>query len=182
MAAALSLIGSARDRYDEGSAEHESLGRILEFYGEEGVENGVAVTFGSVEGGSIGETSGGRSTGGDVIIKFDTDRLRGIVGSRNFGREFAGSVAHEGRHGIDRRNQEPRSASEYESYERRSFRDQADVYRGLRFGSSSELWDPGWPRGQAEANRDRRINELSAGARVDFCRRAGQAGLLVPGC
>src|ERR1700741_866372 len=65
---ALKGIKDAGDHLEKGSGEQSSLVAVLNRFGAEGTDNGVAVEFGTVPGGTVGGTSGGAN---GVTLKFD---------------------------------------------------------------------------------------------------------------
>jgi hypothetical protein len=137
-------VGKALEALPEDAEDRGRLQAIVDFYGEEGVENGAEVTFGQIASGAPAEAGFrpgnrrffglGRRTQGTSVIKFDLEQMDSIA-------EFAGRISHEGSHGIDQQSNNAQVtlrdglASEYRAYWA-----QSATYRGLRFESSYRLW------------------------------------------
>ncbi|MBX3431162.1 MAG: RHS repeat-associated core domain-containing protein [Hyphomonadaceae bacterium] len=114
-----------------GSEQRARLTAVSNFLGRRGERNGVAIRSGTLEQGSLGSTD---NTRGRVSITLDLGQIDRRSQERGPGLPGAdigaGTVAHEGKHGIDRRESgAPQTRAERLDRERAGYRVETDVYR-----------------------------------------------------
>ncbi len=114
-----------------GSAQRARLSSVSNFLGRRGERNGVTIKNGDLDPGVLGSTDNDR---GRVGITLDLGQIDGR--SQQQGPGFTGSdtgtgtVAHEGKHGMDRRASDaPRTHDQRLGRERAGYRVETDVYR-----------------------------------------------------
>ncbi len=173
--AALDNVKKAADAFKPDSEEKKALDKVLKFYGDEGKENGVSVKFGDAGGAEAkADTKNGKTT-----ITFDLQRMNQDFSNRGDGSnvesERAGTVAHEGTHGIDdtARGSNPRNRQEETSTEENAFGAQAYVNKGLGVNSAYGLWDTGWAPPEANRLMQRAIDSNAQRATDFWCAQGG---------
>jgi len=144
----LEKVANAAKSYSSKSPEGKQLNAILKFYGKENDGNNVSVVFGRVDGVSNGQTTYDANAG--VLVKFDTTAM-----SKNFGGlgknaasvEYAGTIAHEGQHGVDAMasRSNPRTSDEAYNTEFQAFKSQSYINRSFGTNSPYGVWDTSWP-------------------------------------
>jgi uncharacterized protein YjdB len=144
----LKKVESAARSYSSRSPEGKRLNAILKFYGKENDKNNVSVAFGRIDGVSNAQTTYDANAG--VLVKFDPKAM-----SRNFdglGKsaaavEYAGTIAHEGQHGVDAMAKQSNPLTSDESYntEFEAFKSQSYINRSYGTNSPYGIWDTSWP-------------------------------------
>ena len=121
------------------------LGELGSFFGAEGEANGVNFVVGEVQEGAL--MNAGVDDAGNVTITISPMALEARNQSPTFERvDFAATVGHEGRHGIDERaagNRNPSTPGEVRETERNAYRDQLGITRtlvGAGVGQSPTSW------------------------------------------
>jgi hypothetical protein len=104
---ALNLAKGAVKNLGADSKEGKAIQKVIDLYGDADKKNGVNVSFGSFKDpAQTGEASMGKD--GSINIKFDLTHINADgshssqPGASMFG-ERAGTVVHEGTHGVDER-------------------------------------------------------------------------------
>lgn len=150
---AIQGVNRAAANLKAGSADQNRLNAVVKFFGAEGKANGVTVKFGSADGNEA-ET---HTEGKNVTITFNLKKMSQDFSNRSDGSteksEIAGSVAHEGTHGINGRDSggDPRDPIQELSTELNAFSAQAAVAKGLGVNSAYGLWNTGWSATQADS-------------------------------
>ena len=160
ISAAKAAISSGRLTKSESGA----VSKVLNFLGNAGQKNGVAIDF-SDKISALGQTSVNGKTG-DVTITLGSDYSKyytsGYPGADAKG-EQAGILAHEGQHGIDERamGRDPKTAQEDRTTEHNAWSVQSYVSKGLNDNSVRGLWSPNWDSSSAETLREQAVNQLT---------------------
>lgn len=160
---ALNTVQQAESKLKAGSQEQQKLESVLNFYGKEGVKNGVSARFGDLQGKMEADTSTfslfGHLT--HTTITFDLGEMQKTLGTGagvNEQVEFGAIAAHEGQHGLDRwANGVPRTFDQFDQTERNAFTTQSYVNRALGTRSAYPIWDPTWNPALAEPRSKARI-------------------------
>jgi hypothetical protein len=138
---AIANIREAAGNLEKGSKEQKALNKVLSFYGKEGKDNGVTVKFGSGATANAGTiTENGRTT-----ITLNLKTMDSSFSNRNDGSsvdtEKAGTVAHEGEHGVQQKDHGmPQNRAQELAGERDSFTIQSYVNQGLQDSSAYGIW------------------------------------------
>jgi RHS repeat-associated protein len=145
---ALQDVASAAKKLPGDSSGKAVLNDIVNFYGQEGVDNHVNVAFGSAYGNnSVTETSGNKPADRITTITFNFTNVK-LTGSNpgtNFAVELAGAVAHEGANGIiGRKLGQPSNRESLKNTEIGGFTAQSYVNEGKNTTSPYGLWKSGW--------------------------------------
>jgi uncharacterized protein RhaS with RHS repeats len=146
----LANVRKAADSFKDGSKQRGALEKILSFYGSDIDKNGVNVGFAKLDKG----------------VTFDPDQMHDIFGSakdpKSKEAEDAGDVAHEGQHGVDRKERgDTHGFNAVKEDERRAYYSQSYVNEGLNVKSQAGIWDPNWRPSTADFMRDLAV-ELNA--------------------
>jgi hypothetical protein len=133
VAAALDAIKKAAASDSLSKDQKAALQKVISFYGDAGKDNKVTVNTGS---GSSGTNNGGTSTAnGRTTITLDLSHWDAKGANSNGGTadtEKAGSVAHEGEHGVQQKTQGmPTSNDQEYKGEQQAFQVQSYVNQGL---------------------------------------------------
>jgi RHS repeat-associated protein len=151
VAVAVGQIKQAANALPEGSSQQTLVRKVSEFYGAEGEDNKVTVSFGATRGNAAMETLtnyGDRS----VSITVNDGAMQRLGKSKPL--EIAALLAHEGNHGrvgqMSRSNP-PGSRVEEKGGEQWSYFIQGYVNKGLGSDSSYDLWK----QGDADVNPER---------------------------
>ncbi|MBD8900352.1 RHS repeat-associated core domain-containing protein [Rhodanobacter sp. DHG33] len=152
VATALQEISQAASSLPAGSSGQKDLQQIISFYGAEGVKNGVSVAFSSIKGTALANTltqKSGFFTRAKAKITLDLNKIDSIP-DRNDGSskaiEFAASIAHEGRHGINGMSSSvPETIKRPQELEdeRQAYTSQGYVNEGLGVRSAYGIWNIG---------------------------------------
>lgn len=144
MNTAVSDINNAAQNATDATTRSQ-LGELGSFFGAEGEANGVNFVVGEVQEGAL--MNAGVDDAGNVTITISPLALEARNNSETFERvDFAGTVGHEGRHGIDERaagNRNPSTPGEVRETERNAYRDQLGITRalvGAGVGQSPTSW------------------------------------------
>lgn len=136
---ALADVSAAMNNLSARSTGRASLQNVLNFYGKEGVDNGVTVRVGAALGVGGTSTEGNRTT-----VSIDLGAEAQQTGGRAtalFRPEVASTIAHEGRHGIDqRRDGMPTARGMEKATELRAAKTEAYVWQGLRVDALWGTW------------------------------------------
>jgi RHS repeat-associated protein len=140
---ALGDVQKAAGQYAQGSQGQKLLTAIVNFYGKEGVANGVNVGFGSANNNNAITETKGKETNITFNLKNigETGQNKGTTPRV----ETAATVAHEGQHGIDGQffgrtiNRE-----EWRSREYSAFTSQSYVNEAFNKTSPYGVWEHGW--------------------------------------
>lgn len=158
-------------------AQRSQLGQLGAFFGAEGEANGVNIVVGEVQEGAL--MNAGVDDAGNVTITISPMALEARNQSPTFERvDFAGTLGHEGRHGIDERaagNRNPATPGEVRETERNAYRDQLGITRtlvGAGVGQSPTSW------GSYGATDTDRINNRAEESVSVWC--AGNPACAVP--
>ncbi len=166
---ALSKISDAASKLDAGSKEQKALDAVLKFYGKHGQKNGVAVKFSS-KGFGVTTMRGSR-----ITITFNPTAMHNAFSGRSDGSqedvETGGTVAHEGRHGVDdrARGHGPTTRAQVVQTERNAYRTQSYVNQGEGVPSAYGVWRPGI----SDADRTHAINNYAAKSVAEDCADGG---------
>ena len=144
VAAALDAIKKAAGNDNLSKDQKAALQKVISFYGEAGKDNKVTVNTGS---GSSGTNNGGTSTAkGRTTISLDLSHWDAKGANLNGGTadtEKAGSVAHEGEHGVLQKAQGMPTTNDQEyKGEQQAFQVQSYVNQGLGVTSAYYVWTP----------------------------------------
>jgi len=149
VAAALNTISKVAATLKPGSVDQQKLDGVVEFYGKEGVDNGVNVVFTDSKAAAPGENLVTWDSAGywqSSKITFNTSKLGSTL-------EFASTAAHEGQHGVDaqalgqigfggdRNDFGARQREEARAFATEAIFDKAAGYKNL-------LWQPGYSPAQ----------------------------------
>jgi hypothetical protein len=153
----LDAVKRATDQLSKGSKDQQALaktlGKILDFYGTAGVDNGVNVAFADLKGAAYATTHTSSFFGlfKSTTVTFDYHAF-------NHGYAFgAETAAHEGAHGVDNDTGAagPRTTwygrgiwNGFLTTETHAYQAEAAVDQGLGVRSASDggrpVWDPSW--------------------------------------
>jgi len=150
---ALKDINKAEHSRNLSKSEKSALKGVLKFYGKAGKDNGVTVNTGSAAVGANGETStqNGKTTISLNLSNWDSPQANLNGGSAEG--EKAGTVAHEGEHGVQQKaNGMPTSNQQEYSGEQQAYSVQSYVNKGLGDTSAYGVWTPqgGFSQGQVD--------------------------------
>lgn len=158
-------------------AQRSQLGELGAFFGAEGEANGVNIVIGEVQEGAL--MNAGVDDAGNVTITISPLALEARNNSPTFERvDFAATLGHEGRHGIDERalgNRNPATRDEVRATERNAYRDQLGITRnlvGAGVGQSPTSW------GSYGATDAERIANRAEGSVSVWC--AGNPACAIP--
>lgn len=175
VAAALAKDAQAAQSENLTAAQQNNLKQILKFYGNAGEKNGVAVNFTeSSKGLAYTSTEAGTAT---ITINTKLETYYVQKTGANGSAEFAGTFAHEGRHGIDERasGNPTTKAAEYAT-ERNAFESQSLVAKGLGVSSMyPNLWNQSWSLPQQDTLREQGVNDQAEKATQFWCMQPGAA-------
>jgi len=168
--AALDLAKTAASKLPEGSKERQALEKSISAYGQEGKANGVVVTFGKNPAGDLMSTT---KDGKTTTVKIDMKQaLSGVQNASSPAAEYTGLTVHEGTHVATYKERgEPQNRQQEKQHEREAYFSQAAVHMGL--GTHSYYWNPDGDRGQAIAERDRRVEIMAGDSTQEWCRTGG---------
>ena len=152
---ALNLIKTADASFKAGSSERGRLDKVLSFYGSEGQKNGVSIGFANLGGSTNAETDSKSFLGTGLFkttsITFDLGSMKSNFGNQ-YATESAGTVAHEGTHGVDGMEVgPPQTKRDFLATEFKAYQSQALVAQGLGVNSAYGVWDTGWDPKKASA-------------------------------
>jgi len=173
---ALDNVRKAANNLKDGSKERKALEKIIGFYGREGDKNGVTTKFGDLGGGANANTD---SKNGKTTITFDLNQAHQSFSNRNDGSkeevEIAGTVAHEGQHGIDDKSRgNPRSEAEEYATEKNAFDAQSWVNKGLDVNSAyTGLWNVNWTTPYSALERIFGVQNWARIATDEWCSQPG---------
>jgi len=173
----LNLAKAAQAKLGADSKEGKAIGAVLKFYGAAGEKNGVGVSFGKLDAGTLGETS--RGANGGINIKFDLGQISAFSKDQMAGTslvERSAAEIHEGTHGVDERawGHNPENRHEEMQTERNAYRNQSYVYQGLGVNTQFNLWSPSWSPANAEQNRNAAIEEGAQRSTAAACAQGCQ--------
>jgi hypothetical protein len=170
ISSALTKTADAAGKLPAGSTEQKALNKVLKLYGKEGVKNGVSVKFSND---TFANTTMSKSQ--QVTISFNPTQMHNAFAGRSDGSqesvESAGTVAHEGQHGVDdrARGRMAETTSEVAKTEHNAFTTQSYVNQGEGTPSAYGLWRPG----MSDADRADSINQNAAAATALDCAGGG---------
>ena len=145
---------------------------------KEGDKNGVTTKFGDLGGSAIANAD---SKNGKTTITFDLNQAHQSFTNRNDGSkeeaEIAGTVAHEGQHGIDDKSRgNPRSEAEEYATEKNAFDAQSWVNKGLNVNSAyTGLWNVDWTTPYAALERIFGVQNWARKSTEAWCSEPGAA-------
>lgn len=174
----LQNVSKAAANLKAGSTDQNRLNAVVKFFGKEGVDNGVKVTFGSIKG----EMANTDTKGKVVTIKFNLKEMQKQFTGRTDGStpasEYAGLVAHEGTHGIDglARGGNPANKGQEEATEHNAFEAQAATAKGLGINSAYGLWRNDWSPSEAGAMREQSVQNNADTATRVWCSQGSPPG------
>jgi RHS repeat-associated protein len=174
---AMNTISGAVSKLGADSKEGKALQKVLDFYGSDTKKNGVTVSFGSLDKGTLGTEVRNSSTG-TTNLTFDLKQIDSLqnVGAGTFAMsERAGVVGHEGTHGDDdRRRGVPVTtrAGEYQR-EMNGWNNQSEIFKAYNINSALGLWDTSWPEANAEANRQAGVRNGAQASTDYWCAEPG---------
>jgi RHS repeat-associated protein len=166
---AISDIAIAAESSQE-PATRESLNELSEFFGENGVDNGVNF----IVGGNPPNTYGSATTDADGNVTINLSP--GLAEGSRFDRvDLAGTVAHEGRHGIHGRANRgnPPNVEAARETERGAWRDQLGVIAGLERAGIAPGSMLAIPRGGDVSAKERWVNENAERSVAQWCAAGG---------
>lgn len=175
VSAGLKDIETAAGNLKSGSADQSRLNAVLGFYGKEGVENGVTVVFGRAGG----NNATANTQGNNVTVTLDLKQMRKNFSNRGDGStvrsEIAGTIAHEGVHGINGRvnGGNPRNFVQEFATEHNAFEANAAVARGLGVNSAYGVWNTGWASPEAKLKRAIGVSKYAGVAAQAWCNGGG---------
>lgn len=136
-------IQRAQKKLPPGSKGQQLLQKVLNFYGQEGEDNGVTVDFGN-DPKIVGKT---KTEGKTTEITFNVTNLRsnGTYPGTSFRAETAATIAHEGQHGVDGQFfGPPLNHAEWYLTENNAYTTESYVDEGMNVTSPYGLWHTGW--------------------------------------
>jgi RHS repeat-associated protein len=148
----LARIALAAANLPARSVGRQDLAQILSFYGTPGDGNNVHVVFGKIETTAIANTSASKAgalTNGSATITIDMNKVlsaKSRSDGSTKGAEFAATIAHEGRHGVNGMNKNiPETTSSALEYadEQSAYTSQGYVNMGLGVNSAYGIWQQG---------------------------------------
>jgi RHS repeat-associated protein len=173
----LNLAKAAQAKLGADSKEGKAIGAVLKFYGAAGEKNGVGVSFGKLDAGTLGVTS--RGANGGINIKFDLGQISDFSKGQLAGTswvERSATEIHEGTHGVDEQawGHNPENRHEEMQTERNAYRNQSYVYQGLGWNTQFDLWSQSWSSANAEQNRNAAIEEGAQRSTAAACAQGCQ--------
>ena len=157
---ALQDITKAAANLKAGSAEQTHLNAVVKMFGKEGEKNGVSVAFGNAKDANATTDTKGTS----VTITLNLGTMRQSFSNRSDGSnersETAGTLAHEGTHGLDGRARggNPNNRAQEYATEQNAYAAQAAVAKGLGVNSAYGLWNNSWSPSQAGSLQQQAVN------------------------
>lgn len=151
-------------------ATQNSLNELSGFFGENGVDNGVNF----IVGGNPPSTYGSATTDADGNVTINLSP--GLTEGSRFDRvDLAGTIAHEGRHGIDGRANggNPPNVDAARATERNAFRDQLGTITGLERAGVTPGSMLSIPRSGDVSANDRWVNENAERSVGQWCAAGG---------
>jgi hypothetical protein len=174
----LDLARAARDKLGADSAGGKAIGKVLDFYGAWGKDNGVHVSFGSLDKGTLGQETMGKN--GTIDIKFDLGQINSSARNSSTGGVFglserAADEIHEGQHGVDDRKRGVATDSRraINATEHNAYRTESYVFQGLGANSAQGLWNSNWTPENMESNRSAAVDAAAAGSVAADCQGGG---------
>jgi RHS repeat-associated protein len=175
-------VESAYNEIKAAAAKNTGLNKVLEFLGEPGKANNVAIKFGSLKPGVFGKADTTSST--DLMgtthtttqITLDLKQTDAVVKGRGgeFGAasfEVGGLLAHEGSHGKDQfpLGHNPTTKAAERTTEMNAYGAQSEVYMGL--GLKSRV-DPGLSS-DSQTDREKAIRDGADRSTAQWCQDRG---------
>jgi RHS repeat-associated protein len=169
-------LNNAKEALKSGNLtnqESAALQKVVNFYGKAGDANGVVVQFGNTTTGASGGTISSKVYNSNITTI--TLNNRTFAGLSTL--QAAELEIHEGTHGIDgvaRGGVQPTDKAEKLADERNAYRTQSYVPQGLGVVDGGwGLWDPAWPAGKAEGNRNRAVDSYAQKSTAIWCAAGG---------
>ncbi len=138
---ALANVREAAANLDKGSKEQKALNKVLKFYGKEGKDNGVTVTFqrgGAIAGGTV--TENGHTTVSLSLKAVFSDPVFRQNGA-SADTEAAAQATHEGEHGVTQQEHGmPQNKAQEKAGELDAYTVQSYVNKGEQDNSAYGLW------------------------------------------